>query len=179
MFCRGNVLSGKDQCNLKVLNSTMIMTVVRGENVWKYVLEVHRRYICSVSLQLLTLHTCPVLLFIGPKSLVLLCQSLGHWVSDAFEFLSWTHATFPSLSILAVSFRELIELKEVNVAFIAEIYFADTRCQTSWVQLNLLKLFNVILAFAFAKQNQAEVWPRFQSSMPWVRCAFSNVACCV
>ena len=123
MFCSEKVLSGKDQCNLKVLNSTMIMTVVRGENVWKYVLEVHRRYICSVSLQLLTLHTCPVLLFIGPKSLVLLCQSLGHWVSDAFEFLSWTHATFPSLSILAVSCRELIELKEVNVAFIAEIYF--------------------------------------------------------
>ena len=123
MFCSEKVLSGKDQCNLKVLNSTMIMTVVRGENVWKYVLEVHRRYICSVSLQLLTLHTCPVLLFIGPKSLVLLCQSLGHWVSDAFEFLSWTHAAFPSLFLLAVSFKELIELKEVNVAFIAEIYF--------------------------------------------------------
>ena len=110
------------QCNSKVLN-IMAMIMVRGENVWKYVLEVHRRYICSVSLQLLTLHTCPVLLFIGPKSLVLLCQSLGHWVSDAFEFLSWTHAAFPSLFLLAVSFKELIELKEVNVAFIAEIYF--------------------------------------------------------
>ena len=115
----------------------MIMTVVRGENVWKYVLEVQRRYICSVSLQLLTLHTCPVLLFIGPKSLVLLCQSLGHWVSDAFEFWSWTHATFPSLSLLAVSFKELIELKEV--AFTAEIYFDSwliqdvKQAESSWI----------------------------------------------